>query len=239
MREFLEALGAHGPRFLSDFTNFVAGPKHFLRELELGASDALPRALTFYVLSVAVTFLLELPFLESTNELWKVFAVTVVLFTIGSVLIAAMFRTAFAIVRGKGSLRDHLIVTLYFSGPYYVLCALTAATAKGIVRSNASHLFPLFKEFMDASLSPGWSLETERFAALFVSGPALIAIALSYLLYFVLSPAYFIACWGALRHINGIGRLRSTLAFIATLVLSVPLYYFLASAQRGLGVNLF
>ena len=236
MKEFLQGIVAYGPRFLAEFAELVSAPKTFLRNLDYGAEDIVARALTFYVLCLAIGIVLELPFLASTKELWVTFAITIALFMVGTVMIAAMYRIAFRCVGGKGSYRDHLLVTLYVSGPFYIGYALGSAACKGIVLANAPDLYPLFTKYTVSMTA--WTSDIfhqEQFQPLMQFGPVGVAVAL-FNIVLIGATIWIMVCWGGYRQINGVGRARSTMALIVSTALSAPLYYVLVSAQRGLGV---
>jgi len=238
MKEILDSFAAYVPRFLNELMGIFSGPKSFFRQLDINASDSLTNALIFYVLCLGLSFFLELPFITTAKELWIMFVVTLILFTIGSLLIAATYKISFRVVGGKGTFYKHFLLTLYVSGPAYIIFAFIAAASKGIVLSGAPDLYPLFKQFMDTSMSSAGSPDIDEFGILFESIPTLTAIILGQLIWIVMI-VWIVICWGAYRYINDISKFRSVMAFIVLCVLQTPVYYLLIYAQRGLGVNLF
>ena len=240
MKEILETAAAYGPRFLGELLGILSGPKRFLRQLDFTAPDIAWRALTFYVIAPALAFVLELPFVTTAKELSIAFVVMIVLFVIGTLLVAGLYKVSFAVVGGKGSFRDHLLITLYISAPFYIFSALFSAASKGIVLSNAPALYPLFKELMDDTMSfkgDGGEIPL-KFLPLFENTSVIVAFIVAYLI-FLFGAVWLVICWGAYRHVNATSKPRSIVALVVATILSIPVGFILVSAQRGLGVNLF
>jgi Yip1 domain len=237
MKEFLEALAAYGPKFFDDFIGIISGPKRFLRGVDSAKPNSMTQAVNFYVLCLLVAFVMELPFLSTGKQPWSLFPVEVALYLMGTVIIAATFRFLFRLVGGSGSFRDHLVLTLYISGPMYLWGSLGAATTKGIVLVNQPGLYPLFKQYMDETLTFG-ALSEPHYDALFDQPSVMIAILLSWCLLMSTS-IWLLLCWGAYRFLNHVTRFRSFIAVVLAIAISIPLGYALVAAQRGLGLNLF
>ena len=239
MNKLLEGLTNYGSRFLIEVMGMLAGPKRFLQRLDFDASQTLTQGLIFYVLCLGVYFVLELPFVTTAKEIWIEFVTLVVLFVIGTLLISVTYKVSFRAVGGSGVFRDHLLVTMYISGPVYIFSSFLAAASKGIVLTNDPDLYPLFTQLMNDSLSMSYDpLEMDRLRPIFDSGPGLAAYLLTQLV-FIGGTVWIIVCWGAYRHINNVTKLRSIFAFVVFLILSVPIGYILVMVQLGLGVNLF
>jgi hypothetical protein len=239
VKDLLEAVAAHVPRSLDAFVRILSGPKRFLQDLPMASRTTLPNALTFACLSFSLAFLLEVPFLESASDLWSAFAVSLIFLVIATVVGAAVWKLSFRIVGGRASFRDHLVLSLYVTGPFSVLWSLMSAAPKGLVRIAAPTLYPLFKRFMDASLTGvDFVNGIGQFVPLFESKPVLVALATAYLLICV-DTVWLVLCWGAFRHLNRTTRLRSGVALFISLILSLPMNAIVLLAQRGLGVNLY
>ncbi len=144
----------------------------------------------------------------------------------------------FRAVGGKGTFGNHLLITLYVSGPAYIIWAIRAAASKGMVLTNEPDLYPVFKEYMQAQIGFGDLSENDRFDPLFKSIPVLAAILFSQLIAVAIT-GWMIICWGAYRHVNDVTKPRSVLAFILACIVLVPVYHGLVFAQRALGVIIF
>ena len=75
---------------------FSPAPSASWQHLDRDAPDLLSRALLFYVMSLSIAFVLQLPFRASTDELWIPFVVTISMsflsLFVGTVVVTLAFR---------------------------------------------------------------------------------------------------------------------------------------------------
>ena len=229
----------YGPGYLGDLIGMLSGPKTFLQSIELNTPSSMTRALIFYLLCLATTFILELPFISIGSEIWITFLQKVIFFVIASIISAVLYKSAFRLFGGRGNFSHHLIITFYVLGTGGVIWTFLAAVSKGLVLTNNPELYPLFKQLMDAQISLGGDiLKLEKFEPLFNTSPVLIAVVFSQLI-IVVACLWPIMCWGSYRYINEVSRLQSFFAYIVAFLLSIPIGIIVTTAQKGLGVDLF
>lgn len=234
--EILKQLGTYGPRFITDLTAVISGPRRFIERYAFDKPSALSDALVFCAICVGISFVFDAPF-AGKSEIVMPFLEQLVIFMLGILYVAAACKLAFHWVGGRAPFRQHLIVTLYTSAPFVIVFSLVATACKGIVKAQAPSLYPAFQRTMD-DLYTGKALTLEALRPFGGSHPVVIALSIAFSVY-ILCFAWLYVCWGCYRQINLMGRTRSFVACLFVCPLVYPMAYILAWAQRGLGLVLF
>ncbi len=234
--EILKQLGTYGPRFITDLSAVISGPRRFSERYPFDKPSALSDALVFYAMCVGISFVFDAPF-SSKGEILMPFVEKLVIFTLAVVYTAAACKLAFHWVGGRAPFRQHLIVTLYTSGPFGIVFSLVATACKGIVKLQAPSLYPAFQRSMDDAYSAK-PLTNDAIQTFFASPPVLIALLIG-LSVGLLGLVWVSVCWGCYRQINLVGRTRSFVAGLLVIPLIYPMAYIFTWSQRGLGLVLF
>jgi hypothetical protein len=234
--EILKQIGILGPRFITDLTGVISGPKGFFERFSFDREGVLARALIFYAISVGISFVFDAPF-SGKNELLIPFATKLVIFTLATVYSAAACKFSFRCVGGRAPFHNHLVVALYTSAPFGIFFSFVATACKGLVKTQAPDLYPVFQRSMDDFYSEK-PLSQATIQALTGSTPTLIAFAAAVTLG-LFSLVWVYVTWGCFRQINHVGRMRSFLASLVMLPVVWPAALVVMWAQRGLGLTLF
>jgi hypothetical protein len=234
--EILKQIGILGPRFITDLTGVISGPKRFFERFPFDQESVLSRALVFYAISVGISFVFDAPF-SGKNELLMPFAAKFVILTLATIYSAAACKVSFRCVGGRAPFRNHLVIALYTSAPFGILFSFVSTACKGLVKTQAPDLYPVFQRSMDDFYSDK-PLTQNAIQALSGSTPTLIAFAAGVTLG-LFSLVWVYVTWGCFRRINHVGRLRSFLASLVVLPIAWPAALVVMWAQRGLGLVLF
>jgi hypothetical protein len=234
--EILKQIGTYGPRFITDLSAVISGPRRFSERYPYDKPSALSDALVFYAICVGISFVFDAPF-SGKSEIVMPFVEKLVIFTLCILYTAAACKLAFHWVGGRAPFRQHLIVTLYTSGPFGILFSLVATACKGIVKAQAPTSYPIFQRSMD-DLYTGKPLNLITLQPLLRPTPVLIAF-LIVVSVNILACVWLYACWGCYRQINLVGRTRSFVACFIVVPLVYPMAYIFTWALRGLGLVLF
>ena len=241
LKEFLEGIAAYGPRYLGELIAIFSGPKRFMAALELDAPDLLSRALLFYVMSLSIAFVFQLPFRAPAEELWIPFVVTMSVSLVSIFINTALVMLAFRMVGGSGSLQHHLILSFFVLGPFNVLISLIAAASKGIVKLRSPELLSLYDEAFEKAFLPlnFGDPANARFIPLVENGATLAATLFTFVAVYSFTLTWMILTWGGFRHLNSVARGRSALAMLLMLLLTVPTSIAVLAAKFALGVEVY
>ena len=126
--EILKQLGTYGPRFITDLSAVISGPRRFSERYPYDKPSALADALVFYAMCVGISFVFDAPF-AGKGEIVMPFVEKLVIFTLGVLYTAAACKLAFHWVGGRAPFRKYLIVTLYTSGPFGIVFSFVATAS--------------------------------------------------------------------------------------------------------------
>lgn len=73
MKDFLTEFLKLVPNYLQELCGLFSGPKRYLKAVLADQTTALKRALLFFLVSLAFTFLLHLPWLPKFSDAWSTF----------------------------------------------------------------------------------------------------------------------------------------------------------------------
>lgn len=218
MNEIFDRLTSQGSRFLQTLSTLVYSPRVFFSELRLDKKNAIGKALEFVVSCLAVSFIFQLPFVTSAQEIWQVFTTLVIFLVVTCLLISSVNKAGFQLVGGAASYKNHLIVTLYVTGPAYIIGAMFGFASQGLIMVHDPEMLPYLKKFIGSG-----ALATQEVKyALFDSKYGIPAVLLN-MTGMVLSLIWILVNWWAYRLINGVSRLKSFLAFCIAMVLLYPI----------------
>ena len=211
MKDLLERVLKQLPGYLPDLVSLVTGPKTaILRWIEETKGD-LARPLIFVAVSVAIGFLLQLPQLGKEHDFAALVASMAVFKILALLLFAAIIHLLFRVVGGRASFATTFSAYLYIVSPLYLVGVILETAGLGVLRaydpevSTAERLDPA-QLFVDS----------ERMRTFAAAAPGLaLAYGLLILARVIVVFGWFIACWGALRHLHAVARWRSALAGIA------------------------
>lgn len=217
MKELLERVLKQLPGYLPDLASLVTGPKRaILRWIGKGTGD-LKRPLTFVAVSVAIGFLLQLPQLGKEHDFTTLVASMAVFKVLALVLFAAIIHLVFLAAGGRARFAATFSTYLYIVSPLYIALVILETATLGVLRAydpvvgaavrlDPNHLFG----------------DSERWRTFATAAPRL-ALAYSLLTFamVIVLLGWFVACWGALRHVHAVARWRSVLAGLASLAAAV------------------
>ena len=239
MKEVMESALRYGPRYLEDLLSLVTRPKQWLLAL-LEQNDALNQAIVFFVISLGLPLLFGLPFPSQEVDIWFLISKHVTFHLFAAISLALIFFLSFAAVGGRARPSRFLIVTFYISGVGFLIWAMLAASAKGVVLGTTPQLYPVFIEFANDTILPITRHDyanPDTFSPLLEGGTLapLVALLIVYLIH-VLNFIWLVACWGAFRSICKVSRVRSFGAFFLTQILGAVLWFLLAPVLVALNI---
>ena len=205
------------PGYLPDLASLVTRPKTAMLGWVGEAAGDLTRPLTFVGVSVAIGFLLQLPQLGKEDVFTTLVASMAVFKVLALVMFAAIIQLVFRMAGGHASFAATFSAYLYIVSPLYIAGVILEIARLGILRAYDPAIA------MAVRLDPDYLVANmERWRTFNAAAPGLA------LVYVLLSVAtilavlgWFVACWGAFRHLHSIARWRSALAGVVALAAGV------------------
>lgn len=217
MKDLLERILKQLPGYLPDLASLVTRPKTAILRWVGEAAGDLTRPLTFVGVSVAIGFLLQLPQLGKEDVFTTLVASMAVFKVLALVMFAAIIQLVFRMAGGHASFVATFSAYLYIVSPLYIAGVILEIARLGILRAYDPATAVAVRVDPDYLVA-----NTERWRTFQTAAPGLAVV------YVILSLAtivvflgWFVACWGAFRHLHGIARWRSTLAGVVTLAAGV------------------
>jgi len=217
VKDLLERILKQLPGYLPDLASLVTRPKTAMLRWVGEAAGDLTRPLTFVGVSVAVGFLLQLSQLGKEDGFTTLVASMAVFKVLALVGFAAIIQLVFRMAGGHASFAATFSAYLYIVSPLYIAGVILEIARLGILRAYDPAIAVAVR------LDPDYLVaNTERWRTFQAAAPglAVVFVILSLATIFVVL-GWFVACWGALRHLHGIARWRSALAGVVTLAAGV------------------
>lgn len=211
MKDLLEFLWTSLARYVPLLVGMVTAPKTTIMAV-VERKDRFEIALTFAAVTIVIGFLLQAPLAAGTAELSTVAGSMIALKLLSILLGAAAIVVSFRLVGGAVAFDATLCGYMLMVGPLYLLGILLITMMGGVLAGHDPEAARLF-------LRNG-VIADEVIAAMISDSVG--AAALLALLAVVMIASLFVwpvICWGAFRAINGVSRLRSTLAYGVALIL--------------------
>lgn len=204
------------PSYLNDLMAAVTRPKSFIAERNTGKEGDLKNCLVFLGITVFITAALQAP-LQPKHGLLTAYVNYGLRFLLLVISLSGILRLSWRIVGGKAEFTRFLITFSYYAA--VILLGLVCATLAlfGILHELDPQLYTLLQKTGETG---DWRtfLQADPFQR-----TSFIAATIGYALIVLLTVIWGVAGWGAFRELNGLSRLRSTIALILTAVFSVPL----------------
>jgi hypothetical protein len=213
VKDLLERILKQLPGYLPDLASLLTRPKTAMLRWVGEAAGDLTRPLTFVGVSVAIGFLLQLPQLGKEDVFTTLVASMAVFKVLALVMFAAVIQLVFRMAGGHASFSATFSAYLYIVSPLYIALVILEIARLGTLRAYnptiaiAERLDPGHL-FADADQWRTFSTAAPGFA---------FAYGLLSLANVIIVFSWFVACWGAFRHLHGIARWRSALAGVVTL----------------------
>lgn len=217
MKDLLERILKQLPGYLPDLASLATRPKTAILRWVGEAAGDLTRPLTFVGVSVAIGFLLQLPQLGKDDAFTTLVASMAVFKVLALVMFAAIIQLVFRMAGGHASFAATFSAYLYIVSPLYIAGVILEIARLGILRAYDPAIAVAVR------LDPDYLVaNTERWRAFQAAAPglALVYVLLSLATIFLVL-GWFVACWGAFRHVHGIARWRSAFAGVVTLAAGV------------------
>jgi hypothetical protein len=216
--------------YLPDLVHLVTRPKTAILRWIEEAKGGLMRPFIFVTISVTLGFLLQLPQLGKEHGFATLVAGMAVFKVVALLAFAGIIHLILRALRGRASFAETFSAYLYVVSPLYLVLVIIETATLGVLRAYDPGISAAFR------LNPGqFMADAEQMRAFAAAAPGL---ALAYnLLNFgaiVVVFGWFIACWGALRQLHGVGRWRSLFAGAA--VLAAALVFFPGLNYLALGM---
>ena len=234
----LADLAKQAPRFVGQTLGLLGGPKRVAAALDADSAQALTDALFYYAFALIVAFVLDTPFADTTLEYWTAAAVTVLFEVLVLIAMTVLLFASWRLVGGRGSLRAHLVPSLYFWGIGVLVWSLAAVVSKGIMSIRRPGSLQLYDEYVELLLSGSVAVESEKYRELVESDAMMQAMAAMLIGQLALILWFFLT-WGAYRAVNAATKRRSAFAMILFLALGYGAASLLLAAQHALGINTF
>ena len=202
------------PKYLADFGSLVSGPKRFLAIRNPSADDTYHESLVFFASSVFLVVVITVP-LRPTGEAFSLYLGRQIVTSLLAVsLYAIALRLAWRMVGGKATVRSFFVTYAYLFGVIGVIVTLFCLLGEGVFRVFEPDLYARVIQLQQEtgkivlpldvrSEIPGYldsSIPTVSFLLL-VAG-------------FLLSSVWSVFAWGAFRRLNGLSKLRSSIAMM-------------------------
>jgi Yip1-like protein len=199
--------------YLPDLVSLVSQPKTAILRWIGETKGDLRRPLIFVAVSVAIGFLLQLPQLGKEDGFATLVASMVVIKVLALVLFAGIIHLVFLAVGGRALFAATFSAYLYLVSPLYIALVILETAKLGMLRGYDPAAVAAER------LIPGYLFADPEQMRTFTTAAPWLALAYNLLglALILLLFGWFIACWGALRHLHGVTRCRSTLAGLATL----------------------
>ncbi|HJQ55993.1 MAG TPA: YIP1 family protein [Vineibacter sp.] len=224
MKELLERIFKYLPAYVPELTRLIARPKTTVARFTAGATDDLTHALVFVGITVAIGFVLQAPTLAKGHDFLTIVGSMIAFKIVAFLAFSAVIFGVMRLLGGNGEYLKTLAVYAYLVCPAYLAAVVLDLIGRGIVRSHDEQLAARLVN------EPGLLLGTADYDAFFDKAPGLASVyVLVYLTQLVVLVTWFFLCWGALRQVHGLSRLRSTmagvLAYAAAWVVAPSLNY--------------
>jgi hypothetical protein len=214
------------PKYIRDLLSLLSGPKHFVAH-RVTARRPLEAASLFLAISVAINFLLKLPFSDDNPayEILRTAAFSLVLWMMAGVVIWLAWRA----VGGTGTIDRTLAIAFYFFGVLEYVMSLTALAIVGALRTIDP---PLYDSFVKA-------LHEGQFLQLVIDLQPLDRAGLQVAMAFVVlgivaALTWIVAGWGGFRTAHKLGEGKSALAFVLAGIIWVPLWALTGVIANGM-----
>lgn len=231
--EWLAPSARWGQRYLEELLLVLTAPKQFIAK-SIKTKNSLRNAIVFFLISLALAFMFEIPFFSKSGNLLSVFIKTVAFHPLVVVASTGLIYASFSLVGGKATPIRYLGVSLYVSGIGVLINGVFSASAKSIVRALFPDSYTGFIEMVNHLMvphgisKPDGNSETLLLALIYMSG------------WTIVSSGWLLATWGAFRQLNQISRTRSLIALVIVQILASLFIYGLAMpAMVGLGLIIF
>lgn len=220
MKDLLERILKQLPGYLPDLASLVTRPKTAILRWVGEAGGDLTKPLTFVGVSVAIGFLLQLPQLGKEDTFTTLVASMAVFKVLALVMFAGIIQLVFRIVGGHASFSATFSAYLYIVSPLYIAGVILEIARLGVLRVYDPAIAVTVRVDPDYLVANAERWRTFQAAA---PGLAVVYVLLSLAWVFAVL-GWFVACWGAFRQLHSIGRWRSTLAGVMTLVAGVMFF---------------
>jgi hypothetical protein len=217
VKDLLERILKQLPSYLPDLASLVTRPKTAILRWVGEAGGDLTRPLTFVGVSVAIGFLLQLPQLGKEDVFTTLVASMAVFKVLALVMFAGIIQLVFRIVGGHASFSATFSAYLYIVSPLYIAGVILEIARLGVLRVYDPAIAVAVRVDPDYLVANAERWRTFQAAA---PGLAVVYVLLS-LAWVSAVLGWFVACWGAFRHLHSIGPCRSALAGVMTLVAGV------------------
>jgi TIR domain/Yip1 domain len=224
------------PSYFPDMARLVTRPKTSILQWTRDPNGILSRALVFVALSVAIGFLFQLPQLTKEQAFSSIAAGMAMFKVLAIVSMAGFIHLSFLAVRGRATFVSTLSAYLYVCSPLYLALVVLETASIGVLRTYDPAVADAARLGGPASLYSS----AEQVRLFSANAPGLSnTYAILVLAMLLITPAWFVACWGALRELHGVPRWRSIVVGVATLGAALAMMYGLNYVLVGMfGTNL-
>jgi hypothetical protein len=224
MKELLQLVLQYLPQYLSDLGAILARPKRFISERNPETNEAFLASLFFLGISLVIYTIMMTPLRSAGKDVWTALGSIATVAILAVFLNAILLRFVWLMVGGKASTRTFFTISGYYNGFALISLAVVEIIGVGVYKTVDATLY----ESIRKATSKGEPIPKVPLDDWMVSVP--------YLLGLLLLMVWIFIAWGAFREVNGLGRFRSFIAFIISIIFDVPAFavsYFLGIAMRG------
>ena len=216
MKELLELVLRRLPAYAGQWLSLLSEPKRFLARQDLAAKGALPDALVFLGVSLALAFIAQLPLLTGSPDPLTSLSVRATVTFLSLLLTVAVLQLCWRVVGGKGELKATFLLSCYIVGFSMLLFLAFLLAGEGLFRllDPEGH-----RDFHQGELASFDGSAFRLYAALLIAGLTAASV-------------WAWAVWGAYRRVHGVSQGRSAIAFLlfntlglAVLLIIVPIIF--------------
>lgn len=214
------------PGYAIDLISLLSGPKRFLGERNAANQENLTKALVFFLISSAIALFFRAFGIESPTDFTTLLLRSVLAWGAALLVAAAIIAASWVIVRKPVAIQVALQTHAYVMAVMLIIINVGVAAEANVLAIYRPELYNKVRSIYRAEqfdytevgrltqshpLSPDDSVAIGMQAIQFLS---VVAICV-----------WIVATWGAYRRVAGASRARSTLAFIVSFALFVPVVF--------------
>jgi len=217
MEKLLEPLLKFIPDYINRLIGLISEPKSFILALDLKSSGLLQKSLAFYVLSMIFTLIIQIPLIpvkdgQYSLTFFALVAFSFVIFIFGVTLLWLCWR----MVGGKANFKTLVIVVSHVGSISLYIMLVFVFISNGIFKLFSPILFNQL-QIRTPEIDPYELIQNEAFHV------SLVIIALGFVVVFF----WVFVVWGAYRQLNAVSKLRSGIAYVLYIMLSILVFPFI------------
>lgn len=223
MKDLLTSVAKYFITYLEDFGKLFHRPKTFLAGRAASSETSFRKACEFLAISAILVVVITAPLLLANLNLWDYLAFRLLQLIMGVLILSLSLWGAWWLVGARPALSAFVQLCAYLAGVAVVILALFDLLADACLWLGDPEIYVKMTQ----------ATSRQELPPLFSSKAGLVYVVLSFL-GAASSLGWLLACWGSFRNLCQVSKVRSFLA----LVMAVPLTLGMVVLLLFLGVRL-